>query len=264
VAHLNAELLAGHALGQTDELDAGQLKHVASCPECRAEVDQLRRIVELGRDRPDPVDEPIPVQRMWRNIADGLSLDTATAKPPAAMEERHVEPMPRTGAAMEETHAEPMPRTGAEAPKRQGLRRWAVMLAAAVGLLAGAGGTVLVNVLREPDVQVVASATLNPLPGQAGDGTAQLISEDGTTELRVSVTGAAPARDYREVWLINTDGKRMYSLGVLPRNGSGTYVVPAGLGEQLDGFTIVDVSIEPYDGNAAHSLRSQVRGTLPL
>jgi anti-sigma-K factor RskA len=249
VVHVNAELLAGHALGQMDELEPDQLQHVASCPQCRAEVDHLRRIVELSQDRPDPVDEPIPVQRMWRNIADELSLDTATAKPPAATEE---------------TRVEPTPRTGAEAPKRLGLRRWAVMLAAAVGLLAGAGGTVLVNALREPDVQVVASATLNPLPGQAGDGTAQLISEDGTTELRVSVTGAAPARDYREVWLINTDGKRMYSLGVLPGNGSGTYVVPAGLGEQLDGFTIVDVSIEPYDGNAAHSLRSQVRGTLPL
>jgi hypothetical protein len=24
------------------------------------------------------------------------------------------------------------------------------------------------------------------------------------------------------------------------------------------------VSLEPYDGNAAHSLRSQVRGTLPV
>ena len=36
------------------------------------------------------------------------------------------------------------------------------------------------------------------------------------------------------------------------------------LGDSLDGFTIVDVSLEPYDGNAAHSLKSQVRGTLPL
>ena len=28
-------------------------------------------------------------------------------------------------------------------------------------------------------------------------------------------------------------------------------------------FTIVDVSIEPYDGNPAHSRDSQVRGVLP-
>ena len=31
----------------------------------------------------------------------------------------------------------------------------------------------------------------------------------------------------------------------------------------LEGFTIVDVSIEPYDGNPEHSRDSQVRGTLP-
>ncbi len=64
--------------------------------------------------------------------------------------------------------------------------------------------------------------------------------------------------------MINNDGKRMYALGVLPTTGSGTYPVPAQLGDSLDGFTIVDVSIEPYDGNAAHSLKSQVRGSLPV
>jgi hypothetical protein len=31
----------------------------------------------------------------------------------------------------------------------------------------------------------------------------------------------------------------------------------------LDRFTIVDVSIEPYDGNPERSRNSQVRGTLP-
>ena len=110
----------------------------------------------------------------------------------------------------------------------------------------------LVDTLREPEAQVVANATLDPLPGQAGQGTAQLVREGETTELRVSVTGAAPpAEEYREVWLINTDGERMYSLGVLPVGGAGSYVVPAGLDDSLDGFTIVDVSLEPYDGNAA-------------
>jgi anti-sigma-K factor RskA len=250
VAHVNAELLAGHVLGQTDELDADQLEHVASCAQCRAEVDQLRRIVELAQDRPEPVAAQIPVQAMWRNIAAELSLDDGLdTAPPAA-----------------EIRTEPVPEPSAEAPQRRGLRRSAVALAAAVGLFAGVGGTVLVSSLREPEAEVVASATLNPLPGQAGQGTAELVREAGTTELRVSVAGEAPppSQEYREVWLINTDGKRMYSLGVLPGGGAGTYVVPAGLDDSLDGFTIVDVSLEPYDGNTAHSLRSQVRGTLPV
>jgi anti-sigma-K factor RskA len=65
------------------------------------------------------------------------------------------------------------------------------------------------------------------------------------------------------VWLINADGKRMYSLGVLSAAGTGTYPLPARLGSSLEGFNIVDVSIEPYDGNVLHSQNSQVRGTLP-
>jgi Anti-sigma-K factor rskA len=252
VAHLNAELLAGHALGQTDELDAEQLKHVASCPQCRAEVDQLHRIVELGQQGPGPDSPPIPDQAMWRNIAAELSLGQAAE--------------PTSGPAADARVSPESPQPTAPPQGRRGLRRGSLALAAAIGLIAGVGGTVLVDNLREPEAQVVASATLDPLPGQAGQGTAQLVREGETTQLRVSVTGEAPpsAQEYREVWLINTDGERMYSLGVLPVDGAGAYAVPAGLDDSLDGFTIVDVSLEPYDGNAAHSLRSQVRGTLPV
>jgi len=42
-----------------------------------------------------------------------------------------------------------------------------------------------------------------------------------------------------------------------------TYPLPTLLADGLDSFTIVDVSIEPYDGNPEHSRNSQVRGTLP-
>jgi anti-sigma-K factor RskA len=65
------------------------------------------------------------------------------------------------------------------------------------------------------------------------------------------------------VWLINTDGQRMYTLGVLPDDGRASYPLPPELAGQLQGFTTVDVSIEPYDGNPAHSRESQVRGILP-
>ena len=76
---------------------------------------------------------------------------------------------------------------------------------------------------------------------------------------------APPSPDrYREVWLINTDGQRMYPLGVLPRRRTEPPTrchrrSPA----SWQGFNIVDVSIEPYDGNPAHSRESQVRGVLP-
>jgi anti-sigma-K factor RskA len=139
-----------------------------------------------------------------------------------------------------------------------------LLLAAAVGLIMGVGVTAAVNLARPDDVEIVSSTTLTALPGETGEGQAELVRDQGATALRISVEGSAPSSEYREVWLINNDGKRMYSLGVLPPTGSGTYPVPAMLGSSLDGFTIVDVSLEPYDGNAAHSLKSQVRGTLPL
>jgi anti-sigma-K factor RskA len=61
----------------------------------------------------------------------------------------------------------------------------------------------------------------------------------------------------------HTDGQRMYTLGVLPDNGRASYPLPPELAGQPEGFTIVDVSIEPYDGKPAHSRESQVRGTVP-
>jgi len=115
---------------------------------------------------------------MWRNITEELSLNTETSS-----------------AATVETGRESTPQPAAPAPQRLSLRRGALVLAAAVGLFAGAMGTVLVNVLREPEVQIVASATLNPLPGEAGQGTAQLVRDQGSTELHISVTGSPPSQE---------------------------------------------------------------------
>jgi hypothetical protein len=66
---------------------------------------------------------------------------------------------------------------------------------------------------------------------------------------------------FYEVWLINADGKRMVCLGVLDPRTGGTFQVPAELTSQ--GYPIVDVSLEPGDGNPEHSHDSVLRGTLP-
>jgi hypothetical protein len=111
-------------------------------------------------------------------------------------------------------------------------------------------------IINRNDVQVAASTALSALPGQTGHGTAELLRTPNDPELRVSVDGPQPADRYREVWLINSDGQRMYSLGVLPESGAGTYPLPTLLSNGMDGFTIVDVSIEPYDGNpSTHAAR---------
>ena len=48
------------------------------------------------------------------------------------------------------------------------------------------------------------------------------------------------------------------ALGTL--DGDGKFVVPAGL--DMEAYPLVDVSIEPLDGNPAHSTKSVLRGRL--
>ena len=261
MTHLDSELLAGQVL-QTDQLNVNQLQHLATCPQCRAEVDELSRIAELGRDGSDLARPIVGEQALWRAISDELGLDTSAAASHTLSDTGRSPNSGPTEPSQSPVHDQV--RRDEVPNNRPAPRRWMLLLAAAVGLIMGVGVTAAVNVARPAEVEVVSSTPLTALPGETGGGQADLVRDQGATALRISVEGSAPSSEYREVWLINNDGKRMYSLGVLPPTGSGTYPVPAMLGSSLDGFTIVDVSLEPYDGNAAHSLKSQVRGTLPL
>lgn len=256
MVHLNSELLAGHALGQDDALDAAQWDHLDSCSQCRAELDEYLRVVTLSQETAASA-APVPaMDRIWRSIQSEVSSPaSAEREPPAQTLDADSVALSVATDDTASTEIEEKPITG----RRR--RWWAVVAAAAAfGLIVGAGATVIINRDR---IEVAASTPLTALPGHTGHGTAELLRARDDPELRVSVEAPLPQDRYREVWLINSDGKRMYSLGVLPASGSGTYPLPALLGNGLEGFTIVDVSIEPYDGNPEHSRDSQVRGTLP-
>jgi Anti-sigma-K factor rskA len=105
--------------------------------------------------------------------------------------------------------------------------------------------------------------SLVALPGRSGEGTAELIRERETTELRVRVEGAPPQQEFREVWLINADGKRMYSLGVLSAAGTGTYPLPARWAAPWRALTSSTSQSRRTTATSLHSQNSQVRGTLP-
>ena len=133
------------------------------------------------------------------------------------------------------------------------------MLAAATAMaVVVAGGAVWFR--SSVDEAVVAQAVMRPLPSRSGQGTAKLIERDGARELSIELSRPAVSGAFEELWLLNTDGRRMISLGVVRPDGRGRYPVP--LGGRLDGYTVVDVSLEPLDGNAAHSRTSLLRGTL--
>jgi anti-sigma-K factor RskA len=243
MTHLDPDRLADRALGTDDPLTAAEEKHLDGCAECRDELAQLSRIAELSR-RPEELAQ-VPADAIWRSIQSQLA---SPAPAPA-----------RTEVAAE---AAPSPPPLSEPPRRTPRRRsWLLAaVAAVVGLIIGVGVT---TVAIRDRVEVTSSIALEALPGQAGHGTAELVRDQGRPELRVQIDAPLTPDRYREVWLINTDGQRMYPLGVLPNDGRASYPLPPALAEQLQGFTIVDVSIEPYDGNPAHSRESQVRGTLP-
>ncbi|WP_324275343.1 anti-sigma factor [Blastococcus brunescens] len=64
---------------------------------------------------------------------------------------------------------------------------------------------------------------------------------------------------YYEIWLIDRDVVGMVTLGVV-RPGTQTFELPAGL--DLGEFPLVDVSVEPLDGDPTHSGVSVARGEL--
>ena len=78
--------------------------------------------------------------------------------------------------------------------------------------------------------------------------------------LDLDATEAAPESGFYELWVIDTDVERMISLGVV--TGTGRHVLPPNL-DPAD-FPVVDISVEPADGDPTHSGRSIWRGVLDL
>ena len=240
MTHLDDELLAGLALGEPEQPAAGDRAHLLSCRTCASQLQELQALVTLGRaEKPGPVRPPGPavlaaIQAKLAADATSAPLAASSGTAPVALLERHRR----------------VP-SGWSSPRR--------LLAAAAVLVVAVGGAFWYRATTAE--VVVASTTLTPLPDRSGSGTARLTERDGDLELSVDVTRPATGDAFEELWLINTDGQRMISLGVVPADGRGTYPVPI-REPGLAGYTIVDISLEPFDGNAAHSRNSLLRGDL--
>lgn len=160
------------------------------------------------------------------------------------------------------------PAEGSAAPRhlptgRRPSRRWGLAAAAIVLVLLVVVGAVAAVGGGDGDRgSVVASAELEPLPGEptgaARPVRADLVDTDGVLKLELSTSDLPAADGYYEVWLIDTNVDGMVSLG--PARSDGRYAVPADIDPGQ--FPIVDVSIEPPDGNPTHSGVSVLRGSL--
>jgi anti-sigma-K factor RskA len=243
--HVDEEQLARWAL-EGDGPDQAAAGHLRSCGRCRAELDELRRVTDLAHSLPSlehPSDE------VWTRIVGEVGSSSEGQVGSSSEDRSPVEPTPL--------------RPVGGRPQQRGFRSRTLAAAAAVAAVAGAGigvgATVLATDEKAPASQ--AAIRLEPLAGKSGTGSANLVQASGGEELKVSASGLGTGQGFYEVWLINTDGRRMVSLGVLAPAAGGTFRIPAGAPAQ--GYRIVDVSLEPDDGNPEHSHDSIIRGTLP-
>lgn len=124
---------------------------------------------------------------------------------------------------------------------------------------------------------VLAKTQLASLEDKTPQGNAQLVRSADGVQVVVSAESLLPGRvggptggdaaspspsrsGYLEVWLINTDLKRMVSIGILTQASSATFAVPQKLIDE--GYTIVDISQEEFDDKPQHSGKTLARGGL--
>lgn len=238
-SHVDDDVLALLALGE----DAGtpdERAHVAQCAHCTDEVAALGGVVTLAREADVTLVAPAP--QVWTRIEAELGLTPVASEAPAGP----------AGSGSVDAVVVPMPR-------RRLAWGW-VAGAAAAGVVIGGIGVGWAQSRDTGPETIVASAALAPLPGWTAEGTARVeVDSDGERVLVVDVEDGEADDGFREVWLLRPDVSGLVSLGTLT-GSSGRFDLPAGL--DLDEFSVVDVSLEQFDGDPAHSGDSIVRGAL--
>lgn len=238
MSHPDPEALVGLALG--DDASSDLDTHVEQCSECRCEIERTRVVLavvpQLVRD---PVQLERPPESVWADIQGSLSND---AVPPAI---------------------------GSSGPRAGGWPR--SFAASALGLAAGVAATLAIVVASEDSVPApsseagaattLAQGRLEPFStDSATAGTATVVSRDGQRYLQVRLSDLPSERDaYVQAWLLDPVTDQMIALGLM-NGGSSSFDVPDGV--DFAKFSAVDVSLEPLDGDPAHSETSLARGSL--
>jgi hypothetical protein len=245
VPHCDPDALALRALGESTSPEDDV--HLLSCPVCQSSLDQLRAVVTTARLATGDGPTLRPPSKVWDAVAAQLALAD-----PAAPGVRVLTDTSAVAAA---------PPTRRGVLVELGSRRRVALLAAAavvVGLLAGVIGTSVAH--RSSSGSVLAQTALAPVDAGDAHGLATLRETSSGRVLRVDLLGLPAAQGYYEVWLMNANTGGAVSLGDLDPSHVNTFDVPAGL--RLSDFPYVDVSLEPLDGNPAHSSDSVARGRI--
>ncbi|WP_062524464.1 anti-sigma factor [Demequina rhizosphaerae] len=235
--HCDDEVLAALALGEP--VDASDAAHVDSCETCAREVAELRELQGTLVDAGTVGPLVAPPDGVWEGIDARVAAEDEADDPSV------------------------VPLTAGRRPRRVPDRTfagWVVGAAAAVGVVIG--GAVVALALRDsgPEQSLVATAELADLATEEDAGTALVERRDDGTEVLVIDTAYVPAAEGSlEVWLIDPDVVGMVSLGFLTGDHA-EFEIPAGY--DVASFPIVDISVEPADGDPTHSGDSITRGIL--
>lgn len=221
------------------------------------------RSLDAGRGS---LSDPPPV--LWSRIADAIDepLDAPLelVAPPADLWGRIADEVRAEGGTLADPPVvELSARASAPAAGHRG--RWLLGLVAAVLVVLAALAASVVALRSDDggtDVQLVAEASLTGEgldPGGDGSGAAKLVRDGDEWAVAISVADLpeAPEGTYYEAWLLGGPDQ-VQSLGAL--GDDGDFAVPREL--DLEEFPLVDVSIEPIDGDPGHSAKSVLRGEL--
>jgi hypothetical protein len=292
--HPDEEVLTQFALDDPLALDAATLVHISDCDRCTHEIQEIQRVVDAalasgGRADLRALVEPPP--EVWERVlvevgARGAVADDDLAAAPSGGAAGQPPPAPVAEAVVDEpvfVAPESMADAGpiwlfdqpgeiettelrqGDRSSRPGDRRavWQVAVAGLVGLVLGAGVAWLVAD-NGSSPTISGEATTSALTGVDGNSTSGEISlvqrDGGAPELTVNIDSLDRGPGYLEAWLLNPDDGGLVPLGVIDGT-EGTFTVPPSL--NLEKYSQVDVSREPFDGDPAHSGLSLARGPVP-
>jgi hypothetical protein len=300
--HPDDEVLTQFALDDPLAVDAATLVHISDCDRCTDDIQEIQRVVDAalaagGRADLRTIVPPSP--SVWDQVLVAVGgvgqrdvAEQASPEPPApgahaashaASPAEPAEPgepgepvwlFEQPGEIAVE-HA--VSRSDFDQPAdRRTL--WQVAVAAAVGLIIGAGTAWLIaggdsapSSTSGPGAQSsttsessagLPTTALTGVDGHVTSGQIALVEGDGQAP-HITVTLDTLDRDkgFLEAWLLNSGSGGLVALGILDGT-SGTFSVPPAL--NLSKYDQVEVSREPFDGDPAHSTTTLARGPVPV
>jgi anti-sigma-K factor RskA len=240
-----------------DALDAHERalaeRLLAEDPTFRAEVDRLRAMTAALTTLEPTAWDPVP--------APPLRADVITAAPQEGTARR-----PLAAALRRRGHERVRDRDHAGGGRRA--RRRPLLAAGGLAAVAAAVALALVTFGGDGDdgdgvgpgkPGDGSTIALRPLAGTTGSATLTIAGAEAS--LRGSGLPPSGAHDYYEAWLADARG-RMVSMGTFRVKRDGRVDVHMAVAVDVSRYALVDVSLEPDDGDPGHSDRSVLRADL--